>query len=220
MKKLVIIIGLIILVVGTTIFFIINNNKECNIQGKRFKNLYEKYNNKEIEYNNKKYKLQSLTIDEENPMVEISKEDIIKKLDSSTSIIVFISPKDYKSRELIKSLLEIAKSNNCETIYYYDIDKLNDNYKNNKDKDLYNSIIEKLGDNITKTFDDSEEKKLENSTIIFSKDKEIKLVIEDLTENYEYGKKLTTEEKKKLESKINEGFSELNGGVCEIRQQC
>ena len=220
MKKLVIIIGLIILVVGTTIFFIINNNKECNIQGKKFKNSYEKYNNKEIEYNNKKYKLQSLTIDEENPMVEISKEDIIKKLDSSTSIIIFISPKDYKSRELIKSLLEIAKSNNCETIYYYDIDKLNDNYKNNKDKDLYNSIIEKLGDNITKTFDDSEEKKLENSTIIFSKDKEIKLVIEDLTENYEYGKKLTTEEKKKLESKINEGFSELNGGVCEIRQQC
>ena len=205
MKKLVIIIGLIILVVGTTIFFIINNNKECNIQGKKFKNSYEKYNNKEIEYNNKKYKLQSLTIDEENPMVEISKEDIIKKLDSSTSIIIFISPKDYKSRELIKSLLEIAKSNNCETIYYYDIDKLNDNYKNNKDKDLYNSIIEKLGDNITKTFDDSEEKKLENSTIIFEKDKDIKdelVLLQDKIKGVYIGSK---QEEKELNLKDETG---------------
>ena len=220
MKKKVVIAVLLIIAIITTVLIIKETKKECNTQAKRFKELYEKYNNKEITNNGKKYKLQELDIDKENKMIEINKESIYKKLSEKTSIIFLGSPKDYTSREMLKVLLEISKDNNCETIYYYDINKLNDKYKKGEDTELYGKITEILGDKITNNFEDSENKKIEAGTIIFSKNGEIKTVIEGVSENYDYGKKINSKQKTDLKNKINEGFGEISGGVCEVRQQC
>ncbi len=223
MKKKIIIIGIIVLLLagGITTFLIVKNkNKECNSQATRFKKLYEKYNGVEITYNKKKYKLQNLEIEKDNPMASISKEDIYNKLEKGTNIIFFSSAKDYTSREMLEVLLEVAKGNNCDTIYYFDIDKLNENYSKEIDVELYDKITEKLDSNINKYFKDTDKKKIENGTIVFSKDGEIKKVIENISDDYEYGTKISKDQEKNLKTNINEGFSDISGGVCEIRQQC
>lgn len=223
MKKKIIIIGIIVLLIagGITTFFVLkNNNKECNSQATRFKKLYEKYNSVNITYNKKKYKLQNLEIEKDNPMASISKEDIYNKLEKGTNIIFFSSPKDYTSREMLQVLLEVAKGNNCDTIYYFDIDKLNENYSKEIDVELYDKITGKLDSNINNYFKDTDKKKIENGTIVFSKDGEIKKVIENISDDYEYGNKITKKQEKSLKTDLNEGFSNISGGVCEIRQQC
>ena len=196
-KKILIVSILVVALVGiiTTIYIIRDSKKNCNTQANRFKVLYEKYNNKEITHNDNKYKLQELKIDKENPMVEISKENIYSKLSEKTSILFFGSPKDYTSREMIKVLLEISEYNNCETIYYYDIDKLNKEYQNGENTDLYSKITDKLGEKLNNTFENTNNKKIENGTIVFSKDGEIKTVIEGISENYKYGKSISNKEK-------------------------
>ena len=227
MKKKILIIALILVLLAgrVTTFFVLKSKKEnCNTQAIKFKEEYEKYNRKEITYNNKKYKLNDLSIDKDNPMNSINKSEIYDKLTTSTTIIFFTSPEDYTSREMLKVLLEVSKDNNCDTIYYYDVTKLNENYLNDEDTELYDEITNLLGEKLSKTFDDdtsrSGNKKIENGTIIFVKEGEVKTVIEEISDDYEYGSSLTEKQERSLKSSINKGFTEISGGVCEIRQQC
>ena len=87
----------------------------CNTNltdGEKFKKEYEKYNNEKIELN----------ISKTNIIKYQTKEEINKIIDSKTGVIFIGNPKDNKSRNSIKLLLDAADSTDLQEIYY--IDKL------------------------------------------------------------------------------------------------
>lgn len=177
-----IICGIVVIITIIICIIIVGiNNKECNEQAIEFKNIYEKYNDT----------LEKLNIDKENPMSNINKEDIIKKIDSSNGIMFFGNPKDNESRILVKELLKIAPDYNCEVVYYYDLTKIDNN------NGVYSKLKEKLGEN-----------ELKNNIIIFYKKGEISKYVKYSKDNND------------IKNNIKEGFDSINGGMCEVAKQC
>lgn len=175
MKKI-IILGILLVAIVTGCG---DNNKKCNTNALKFKEEYEKYN-----------KVLKLDIKDDNPMVKMNENDIIKKIDSSNGILFFGDPKNSDSRTLVKELLKTAKDYDCEIIYYYDINDL-------KDNNVYDELQTKLG-----------EDKLKNNIVIFYKKGEI-------TKYQEYIKDI-----KELDKNLVEGFDSISGGMCEVAKQC
>ena len=181
MKKR-IIMGIILATVITGgIILLTGNEEKCNDNALRFKETYEKYNTTK----------EKLIINDNNPMVEIKKEDITKKIDKGNGVIFFGTPKEDESRLVVKSLLEISKDYDCEVIYYYDLSKLD------KESDVYKKLITRLGDN-----------ELKNGTVVFHKNGEI-------VEYVEYNKNT-----KEMKLQIDSGFNLINKGMCEVAKQC
>ena len=178
-KKVIIGIVLVIFITGSILIF--SNKEECNENALKFKETYEKYNNKKEE----------LDIEDNNPMVAINKEDIIKKIDKEDGIIFFGTPKENESRLLVKTLLEVSQDYSCEVIYYYDLNKLD------KDSDIYKEIQTKLGNH-----------ELKNGSVVFYKKGEI-------VGYSEYNKNTKT-----MKKTIDAGFTSISGGMCEIAKQC
>lgn len=179
MKKK-IIIGIVLVIIIITGIIIFSNNKKCNTNALEFKKEYEKYNTS----------LVKLSISDDNPMVKMNKQNIIKKIDSSNGILFFGNPKNNDSRTLIKELLKVARDYDCEIIYYYDINDL-------KDNNVYDELQTKLG-----------EYSLKNNIVIFYKKGEI-------TKYQEYVKDI-----KGLDKNLVEGFDSISGGMCEVAKQC
>lgn len=174
MKKIIVVgILLVTLVTGC------GNNNKCNTNALKFKEEYEKYN-----------KVLKIDIKDDNPMVKMNKNNIIKKIDSSNGILVLANPKDKDSRTLVKELLKVAKDYDCEIIYYYNIDDL-------KDNSIYNELQTKVGDY-----------SLKNNIVIFYKKGEI-------SKYQEYIKNT-----KELDKNLVEGFDSISGGMCEVAKQC
>ena len=203
-KKIFIVLLLTVLLVSGTILVITLSKKdsECNQSALKFKQEYESYNNEKIKYNNKEYKLPKLTINKDNPMRKLNQDDLMKKLNKSTTVIMFTSPIDYTSREMIKVLLEISPSFDCESIYYYDIDEISDEI-----------ITEQLKEKL-------EQEQVQNGTIIFLQKGKITEIQIGITKDYKYGKKINEKQKIELSRKIKNGFNSISGGICERQQQC
>lgn len=174
MKKIIVVgILLVTLVTGC------GNNKKCNTNALKFKEEYEKYN-----------KVLKINIKDDNPMVKMNKNNIIKKIDSSNGILFLGDSKDKNSRILVKELLKVAKDYDCEIIYYYNINDL-------KDNNIYDELQTKIG-----------EYSLKNNIVIFYKKGEI-------SKYQEYVK-----DTKELDKNLVEGFDSINGGMCEVAKQC
>ena len=178
-KRIIIGIVLAIVIAGSFLIFT-DNNKKCNTNALEFKKEYEKYNANLIK----------LSIDDDNPMVKMNKNNIINKIDSSNGILFFGNPKNNDSRTIVKELLKVAKDYDCEVIYYYDINDL-------KNDDVYTKLETKLSG-----------KSLTNNIVIFYKKGEI-------TKYQEYVKGT-----KKLNKNLVEGFDSISGGMCEVAKQC
>ena len=84
-----------------------------------FKEDYEKLNGKE----NKSGKVhRTVSIDEANPYVEVSADEIVKKIaNNETFYVYFGSTLCPWCRSTIESAIKVAKENNIETIYYVDV---------------------------------------------------------------------------------------------------
>ena len=84
-----------------------------------FKEDYEKLNGKE----NKSGKVhRTVSIDEVNPYVEVSADEIVKKLENDETFYVYFgSTLCPWCRSTIESAIKVAKEKNIETIYYVDI---------------------------------------------------------------------------------------------------
>ena len=174
------VIGIILAVIITTgILLYPKKDEKCNYSAEKFKETYEKYNKTK----------EKLTIKNDNPMVEIKEENIIKKIDNGNGVMFFGSPKENESRLLVKTLLQVSKNYDCEVIYYHDLSKLD---KENVSKE----ISKKLGD-----------KSLKNGIVIFHKKGEISKYVE-------YNKESD------IKKELNEGFTSISGGMCEVAKQC
>lgn len=84
-----------------------------------FKEDYEKLNGKE----NKSGKVhRTVTIDEANPYVEVSADEIVKKIENKETFYVYFgSTLCPWCRSTIESAIKVAKEKNIETIYYVDV---------------------------------------------------------------------------------------------------
>ena len=202
-KKIILTITILVIIAASiTIYIISNKDKNCNQDAKQFKEEYESYNNKKITYNKKQYKLRSINIQEDNPMRKLNKNEIIDKLTKSTGVIIFTSPIDCTSREMVNKLLEVAQNYDCETIYYYDIDELND-------KNLYNDILQVL-----------DLKEINNGIVIFLQKGKIVEKQIGITDDYKYGTTLTEKQDNILKRKFKNGFNSISGEMCERETQC
>ncbi|MBE6159400.1 MAG: thioredoxin family protein [Firmicutes bacterium] len=84
-----------------------------------FKEDYEKLNGKE----NKSGKVhRTVSIDEVNPYVEVSADEIVKKIENKETFYVYFgSTLCPWCRSTIESAIKVAKEKNIETIYYVDV---------------------------------------------------------------------------------------------------
>lgn len=85
----------------------------------KFKQEYEAINGKE----NASGKVhRSLTIEEDNPIVYTTAEDIVKKIENNETFYVYFGSKLCPwCRSVIEKFIEVANLNNVKTIYYVDI---------------------------------------------------------------------------------------------------
>ena len=91
---------------------------------KIFKEEYENENNKELEDGTK---LLSLNIEEENPIIYKEAKDIVEMINNKESFYVFFSYSTCSwCRNILPSLLESAKENEVDKIYYVDIANIRD----------------------------------------------------------------------------------------------
>ena len=116
MKK---IISLLLVIVSLFVVTSCESKKEPTKEALAFKEDYEKLNGKE----NKSGKVhRTVSIDEANPFVEVSAEDIVKKIaNNETFYVYFGSTLCPWCRSTIESAIKVAKEKNIETIYYVDV---------------------------------------------------------------------------------------------------
>lgn len=161
-KKLGIIIGSIILgilIIVLVIVFLSKGNKPSLIgedllpDNLRFKEQYESLNGKKDDTNKEYLKV---AIDENNPIVYKSDNEILDVLNKETAIVFFGIETDAWSRNIVEPLLQIAKDNGIEKIYYVNIANIRDQYKvedgkaviSQKGTDSYYKILDFLGDKL------------------------------------------------------------------------
>ncbi len=90
-----------------------------NKNGKEFKKDYEKLNGTTNKVGKEH---RSVSIPEDNPFVEVSADEIVKKIDNKETFYVYFgSTLCPWCRSVIESAIKVAKNNNIKTIYYVDI---------------------------------------------------------------------------------------------------
>ena len=170
-KKMFIILLLIIGVVSITAC----NKKEIVLNdSKKFKEEYESFNGQKNDY----FEYRNLFIDENNPFVYITAEDIVEKIENKETFIVYFGdPECPWCRSVIEQAIESANKNNIGKIYYV---RIWDGFHNEILRDVYKlqngktSIKSKGTDayyRLLEYFDDL----LDDYILIDEKDKEVKV---------------------------------------------
>ena len=120
MKKFMKIILIILLLIGIT-----GCGQEKETDALKFKNEYESYNGKVNERNQKEYR--SVLIEEDNPIVYATAEDISLKMDRKESFYVYFGFSTCPwCRSMIENMLKAAKEHEVGTIYYVDVLEIRD----------------------------------------------------------------------------------------------
>ncbi len=131
----------------------------------KFKTEYESINDQINESNGKKYR--SLSIPKENPFIYATAEDIVEKINKKESFVVYFGFKECPwCRSIIEQLIQVAKDQKVETIYYVDVTGIRDVKELNEEGEIittdegteaYKTLIEKMDnvlDNYTLTKED------------------------------------------------------------------
>lgn len=120
MKKFMKIILIILLLIGIT-----GCGQEQETDALKFKKEYENYNGKVNERNQKEYR--SISIEEDNPIVYATAEDISLKMDRKESFYVYFGFSTCPwCRSMIENMLKAAKEHEIGTIYYVDVLEIRD----------------------------------------------------------------------------------------------
>ena len=114
MKKALFVAGLALLLVACTV------KKTTVSDAKKIKEEYESYNGKIREKTGLENR--TVSIDEDNPMVYSSCQDIIDRIENKETFIIYFGFSDCPwCRSSIETFIESAKENNITTVYYVDI---------------------------------------------------------------------------------------------------
>ncbi|MBR2832824.1 MAG: hypothetical protein IKE75_00015 [Bacilli bacterium] len=108
MKKKILFLLLILTIVGIT-------GCEKKEDAMKFKKEYESFNGKSNEY----FDYRELSIDEENPFIFSTDEEIVEKIENKESFIVYFGdPQCPWCRSVIEQAIKSAKGNGINKIYY------------------------------------------------------------------------------------------------------
>ncbi len=108
MKKKILFLLLILTIVGIT-------GCEKKEDAMKFKKEYESFNGKSNEY----FDYRELSIDEENPFIFSTDEEIVEKIENKESFIVYFGdPQCPWCRSVIEQAIKTAKENGINKIYY------------------------------------------------------------------------------------------------------
>lgn len=155
MKKTILFIFLALLVIGITGC----QKEEKKEDGKKFKKEYESFNDKSNEY----FEYRDIEIDEDNPIIYSTAEEIVKKIDNKDTFIVYFGdPECPWCRSVIEQAIKMANENDIDKIYYvrfwdgfhkekirdtYELDDENKPVLKEKGTEAYSKLLKKL-DNV------------------------------------------------------------------------
>ena len=122
-----IILACTILVIGLCVYAIATHKEEKLTDAVKFKEEYEKLNEVVNENSEKQY--MEISIDEENPIVYKTGQEIIDIMKNEDAIIYFGFASCPWCRNAVPVLLEAAKELKVDKIYYVDILDIRDTYK-------------------------------------------------------------------------------------------
>lgn len=100
------------------------SNKVVEKDAKKFKDEYETLNDKINDTNNKKYL--EVNIDDDNPIVYASYDEVIDLIKNDTAVIYFGFPECPWCRNAIPVLIDAANELGIEKIYYYNAVSIRD----------------------------------------------------------------------------------------------
>ncbi|MBP3461341.1 MAG: hypothetical protein J6K21_02915 [Bacilli bacterium] len=149
------------------------NKKEEQTDSIKFKEEYEKLNNKEV--NGKKYL--NISIDEKNPIKYKTEDEIVDIIKNKTGIIYLGYPECPWCRNAVPVLLEAAKQTGIDEIYYLNMHDIRDKKELIDGKIVtveegtegYKKILEALGDkaSIYKDLNDDSIRRIYVPLVIF-----------------------------------------------------
>lgn len=214
-----------------------NNKKESRVTDSiKFKEEYESLNNKDLGYG----ELRKLNIDEDNPFVYKSPNDIVKLMDNKETFIVYFGFNSCPwCRSIIETLIEVSKDNNIDTIYYVDVKEIRDVMVLEDDKaitetkgtDGYYKLLEyfdEVLDDYTLNNDDGDiiktgEKRIYAPNVIVVKDGKPKKLVTGISEKQtKPNMKLTDEIKEDTYNQFKDLFKLIkeDSNVCTKNSKC
>ena len=225
-KVLYIIIGIcVLLVIGLCIFLVINHKEEVLSDAEKFKQEFEQYNG--LTYEDTNDKLIDVEIPNNNPFVYKTGKEIVEIMQSEDAYILFGYASCPKTRAAIEVLIETAKEENIDKIYYVDIKYMRDEYvpgegiipeQTKEGTEAYYEILNIFGSKLDKyyvasddnfyLFDTGVTRLLSPTLVAVSKGKVISMHAE-LTDDYEENSELTEEEKEELRKDYKDVFESL-----------
>ena len=121
-KAIFLIIGLVVLVSLVGIYFITGSN---NSDAVKFKNEYESLNGTIREKDGKK--IRSISISRNNPMIYLSAEELVKKIDNNETMLVYFGFQDCPwCRSVVPNLIKAANDLKLDEIYYVNVKEIRD----------------------------------------------------------------------------------------------
>ncbi len=212
-----------ILVVGAVLFMCGCSNKDAQ----KFKSDYESINGKE---NSSGKVHRTVNIDENNPYVYATAEEIVKKMENKETFYVYFGDKLCPwCRSVIEQSIKIAKENSIKTIYYVPIwddegnEILRDRLKVNDEgkvevvkegTEVYKKLLEYF-DNVLADYSltdknnkkvDAKEKRIYAPNFIYVESGEAKKLIEGISEKQSDSREELTEEILKDEEEAFKSF--------------
>ncbi|MBR1748350.1 MAG: hypothetical protein IJ743_00990 [Bacilli bacterium] len=212
-----------ILVVGAVLFMCGCSNKDAQ----KFKSDYESINGKE---NSSGKVHRTINIDENNPYVYATAEEIVKKMENKETFYVYFGDKLCPwCRSVIEKSIQVAKENNIKTIYYVPIwddegnEILRDRLKVNEQGKLeivkegtesYKKLLELL-DNVLSEYNltdkdgkkvETKEKRIYAPNFIYVESGEAKKLIAGISEKQSDSREELTEEILKDEEEAFKSF--------------
>lgn len=194
-KKIIIVIGVVLVIaLGVLGYLYLNKEKNTNIDGK-----------------NKKFAEEYTSVTKDNVFVYRSAEEIINILEHGTGVVYLGFPECPWCTAYVPYLNEVAKANDVDKVYYYNI--LNDRKDNT---DNYKKMIDILKDYLK--FDEEGNKRIYAPSVIAVKDGEI-LDFDDETAWDTKGYKTPEEYWKNedlegLKEKLAKMFEETKTNIC------
>lgn len=231
---------LCVLLIGLSYIRITKDLKDVSEDSIKFKDEYESLNNKKVD-DNRSYL--SIDIDSKNVVKYSTFDEVIDVIKNKTGIIYLGFPECPWCRNLVPVLLDAAKQNNIDTIYYLNIKNDRDQYEVKDDKltykldsnnneikgskgyfNLLDALDEYLNDYVIK-FEDKTyevgEKRIYAPTVIFVRDGEIlNLHVSTVPSQTNPYEKLTSDEYDELYDIFEESIKIMKQSTCSLDSSC
>lgn len=228
-----------VLVIGLCVYAIATHKEEKLTDALKFKKEYESLNEVVNENNEKQY--MEIFIDEENPIVYKTGQEIVEIMKNEDAIIYFGFAACPWCRNAVPVLLDAAKELNVDKIYYVDILDIRDTYKfsgsiepeqTKKGTDAYYNILKILDKKLDKFYVKDEAgnmydtgvKRLYAPTVVGVKDGKVVGIhvatVESQTNPYEVLSDKQKDELKSVYKKIIEDVNKKENSKCTDKKTC